>query len=36
VRLISGSLPRLPTRITLFTLPAMTLSCWLPALSEAP
>src|SRR5262249_28845109 len=31
VRLISGSLPRLPTRITLFTLPAMTLSCSLPA-----
>src|SRR3954471_2829860 len=26
VRRISGSLPRLPTRITLFTLPAITLS----------
>src|SRR5262245_58207387 len=30
VRRISGSFPRLPTRITLLTLPAMTLSCSLP------
>src|SRR4029434_8951468 len=29
VRRISGSLLRLPTRITLLTLPAMTLSCFL-------
>jgi hypothetical protein len=27
VRLVSGSLPRLPTRMTLFTEPAMTVSC---------
>src|SRR3712207_2809466 len=30
IRRISGSLPRLPTRITLFTLPAMALSYAVP------